>query len=402
MFQGMITTVFKNTMGVDLGEFPVMTYQDAMHLYGSDKPDLRVKLEFTVKSTPEVTQIVVTQPDTQDILSGYYHQMDQVWPSGNLMPIETSGVTAWANVSPLITKGALTSGSPGQGDAPFRKIFAKDAKTLAGEGEDTGKVTMVPANHNSDSFGYNEKELGEQTSWAILVDPQLKGRVALIGDPEIGLIDAAMAVEAAGKMTFVDKGNMTKPEIDELMKYLTELKKGGHFRAFWTVFEDSVNLMQSGEVVVESMWSPAVTLLQQQDFPVRYAAPKEGYRGWGGGNAILSHVASDPAKLAACMDYLNWWNTPEPAGIMARQGYYNAVIQSSRDGVSPGEADYWLNGKPAPEDLLGPDGKTVAIKKGLTRDGGSYEDRCGNFNTWNSRMDEADYVVQKWQEFIQA
>ena len=29
MFQGMITTVFKNTIGVDLGEFPVMTYQDA-------------------------------------------------------------------------------------------------------------------------------------------------------------------------------------------------------------------------------------------------------------------------------------------------------------------------------------------------------------------------------------
>jgi len=47
MFQGMITTVFKNTIGVDLGEFPVMTYQDAMYRYGSDKPDLRVKLQFT-------------------------------------------------------------------------------------------------------------------------------------------------------------------------------------------------------------------------------------------------------------------------------------------------------------------------------------------------------------------
>jgi aspartyl-tRNA synthetase len=46
MFQGMITTVFKNTIGVDLGAFPVMTYQDAMRLYGSDKPDLRVNLEF--------------------------------------------------------------------------------------------------------------------------------------------------------------------------------------------------------------------------------------------------------------------------------------------------------------------------------------------------------------------
>jgi len=46
MFQSMIKRVFQKTIGVDLGEFPVMTYQDAMHIYGSDKPDLRVKLQF--------------------------------------------------------------------------------------------------------------------------------------------------------------------------------------------------------------------------------------------------------------------------------------------------------------------------------------------------------------------
>jgi aspartyl-tRNA synthetase len=47
IFQGMIKTVFQNTLGVDLGEFPVMTYQEAARRFGSDKPDLRVKLEFT-------------------------------------------------------------------------------------------------------------------------------------------------------------------------------------------------------------------------------------------------------------------------------------------------------------------------------------------------------------------
>ena len=47
MFQGMIKTVFQTALGVDLGDFPVMSYQDAARLYGSDKPDLRVKLEFT-------------------------------------------------------------------------------------------------------------------------------------------------------------------------------------------------------------------------------------------------------------------------------------------------------------------------------------------------------------------
>jgi aspartyl-tRNA synthetase len=47
MFEGMIRTVFRNVMDVELGDYPVMTYADAMRLYGSDKPDLRVQLEFT-------------------------------------------------------------------------------------------------------------------------------------------------------------------------------------------------------------------------------------------------------------------------------------------------------------------------------------------------------------------
>jgi aspartyl-tRNA synthetase len=47
MFQGMISNIFKTVLNSDLGDFPVMTYADAMHRYGSDKPDLRVNLEFT-------------------------------------------------------------------------------------------------------------------------------------------------------------------------------------------------------------------------------------------------------------------------------------------------------------------------------------------------------------------
>ena len=47
MFEGMIRTTFRNVTGMDMPEFPVMTYAEAMRLYGSDKPDLRVQLVFT-------------------------------------------------------------------------------------------------------------------------------------------------------------------------------------------------------------------------------------------------------------------------------------------------------------------------------------------------------------------
>jgi aspartyl-tRNA synthetase len=48
IFEEMIRVVFKNTKGVDLpSPVPTMAYTDAMHQYGSDKPDLRVNLKFT-------------------------------------------------------------------------------------------------------------------------------------------------------------------------------------------------------------------------------------------------------------------------------------------------------------------------------------------------------------------
>jgi aspartyl-tRNA synthetase len=47
MFEGMIRSTFAHAIGVELPAFPVMKYTDAMHRFGSDKPDLRVKLEFT-------------------------------------------------------------------------------------------------------------------------------------------------------------------------------------------------------------------------------------------------------------------------------------------------------------------------------------------------------------------
>ncbi|GMV59049.1 MAG: aspartate--tRNA(Asp/Asn) ligase [Betaproteobacteria bacterium] len=48
LMEEMIRTVFDEVLGVKLPKpFPVMTYADAMRLYGSDKPDLRVNLQLT-------------------------------------------------------------------------------------------------------------------------------------------------------------------------------------------------------------------------------------------------------------------------------------------------------------------------------------------------------------------
>src|SRR3546814_1817779 len=47
IFEGMIRHVFAQVQKVELpASFPTMTWEEAMRRYGSDKPDLRVKLEF--------------------------------------------------------------------------------------------------------------------------------------------------------------------------------------------------------------------------------------------------------------------------------------------------------------------------------------------------------------------
>jgi putative spermidine/putrescine transport system substrate-binding protein len=210
-------------------------------------------------------------------------------------------------------------------------------------------------------------------------------------------------------------GNMTIAEIDRVVKVATAYKKKGQFKAYWANFNESVNLMASKEVVVESMWSPAVALLVAQGINVKYAAPPSGFRGWCSTNGIAAHVASDPAKLQACYDYLNWMYSGWLGATIMRQGYYignggtllNWIKSNPSEGAGgipfqPDEYDFWYNGKPAGRDLPGITGKVGDIKKGSVRDGGSFGRRIGHYSSWNSYFTNNVYQTKRWNDFLSA
>ena len=46
MFEGLAKHLFKEVKGLEFGDFPRMTWHDAMRLYGSDKPDIRFGMQF--------------------------------------------------------------------------------------------------------------------------------------------------------------------------------------------------------------------------------------------------------------------------------------------------------------------------------------------------------------------
>jgi putative spermidine/putrescine transport system substrate-binding protein len=370
--------------------------------------------------------------------------MFPIWPTGNFQPVDRTKITAWNDFYPVFTQGKVQPNSAsctsGQGDAPFRVMFVDvnhstglpltkegpsnntqivqwwDEAMNAPYGGKPQPTTILgpPAHFNMDSMGYLGNVITkapEQVSWAELLNDKWRGRVALLNDPGIAYEDAGNAVKALGLMNFGDLGNMTIPEIDALTKILISYKKKGHFRAFWSTFNESVNLMASKEVVIESMWSPAVALLVAQGVPVKYAKPPEGMRGWCSCQAIPKQVTG--SKLTAVYDYLNWMYNGFLGALIMRQGYYiangktllNWINTSGSTGKPPftaTEYDFWYNGKPAPHDLPGITGHVGDIKAGQTRDGGSFLVRSCKYSSWNSFFKNSVYQVKRFNDFLSA
>ena len=155
--------------------------------------------------------------------------------------------------------------------------------------------------------------------------------------------------------------------------------------------------MKSGDVVIESMWAVTISPLQALGFPVRQAAPREGYRAFAGVYSISSAV-TDPAKLRACYDFINWWHSGYAGAEMLRSDYLNAVEATSRRFMPADEYAYWLEGKPAARNYKGPSGDLV-VRKGQMRDGGPFTRRACRIASWNSWPREADHLQQRWYEF---
>ncbi len=359
--------------------------------------DLGFKVEMQNAWTDAIMARVIGQPETIDIADLEFWALQRIWRSEKLQTIDTAKITNWDKIIPLFREGKNFDGSDmsRQGTMPFEVQFADGTGFAAAA---NGKATMMPTILNADTLGIRPDLIGRDvTSWAELLNPEFKGKVALINVPQIGIMDAAMAIEARGDMTYVDKGNMTRAEIDQTIAILIKAKQDGQFRAFWSSFDESVNFMASGEVVIQSMWSPAVTAVRSRGIDCVYKGLNEGYRGWGNGLGLMSHL--EGIKLEAAYEYLNWMLTGPYGAFVARQGYYSAVPETTRASLSPEEWDYWYDGKPAAVEIKDPFG-AVMEQPGRVRDGGSFADRIGSIRCWNTTMDEGEYLGQRWNDFV--
>src|SRR5476651_267391 len=326
------------------------------------KKDLGFTIQMTALDSDACVQRAVTQPNSYDVADIEYWMIKKIWPSKVLQPFDVKKLTYFDKIVPIFTTGKLKPDSViAQGTAPSKVGFVDTIDSTTFSKGQTGWFTMVPTIYNADTLGIRPDLVGREISqWKDILDPKFKGKTSILNIPSIGIMDAAMICESAGIIKYGDKGNMTKAEIDKTIDFLIKMKKEGQFRAFWKTFDESVNLMTSGEVVIQSMWSPAVAY-----------------------------------------DYINWYLSGWVGGFLNRQGYYSAVLETAKANMSEDEWGFWMEGKPAKGDIKSPQG-AVMEKAGTVRDGGSFYERMGAVACWNAVMDEDRYMVQKWNSFIAA
>ncbi|GAB0112664.1 ABC transporter substrate-binding protein [Acidisoma sp. C75] len=365
------------------------------------KKDTGITLSMTAMDTDAAATRAITQPDSYDIADIEYFIVKKVFPTGRLQPLDVKKLTYYNEIVPLFKTGKLTPTSVvGQGTAPCKVSYVEGAESKKFAPAPTEWMTLIPTIYNADTLGIRPDLVGKPiTHWKELVDPAFKGRAAIINIPSIGIMDAAMTIESLGLWKYGDKGNMTKQEIDKTIAFLIEQKKAGQFRAFWKSFEESVDLMSSGEVVIQSMWSPAVTAVRAKGIPCVFQPLAEGYRGWGGGLGMAKHLTG--LKRDAAYEYMNWYLSGWTGAYLNRQGYYSAVLTTAQKYMTANEWGYWMEGKPATAPIMSPQGQQIA-KVGDKRDGGSFYDRMGHVACWNSVMDHDRYLIQKWNEFAAA
>ena len=315
------------------------------------KEDLGFTLEMTALDTDSVTQRAATQPNSFDIADIEYFICKKVWAAGNMQAMDTSKIANYDKIAGTFRNGLLTPTSTiAQGTAPHTVGFTSGPNGTDFVQEESGWMTLIPTIYNADTLGIRPDLIGRPiNNWSELLNPEFKGKASILDISSIGIMDMAMVVESMGEYTYPDKGNMTKEEIDLTLGIFTEAKKNGQFRAFWKSFDESVNLMASGEVVIQSMWSPAITAVKSQGVPCVYQPLEEGYRSWGGGLGISAALSG--LELEAAYEYINWYLSGWVGGYLMRQGYYSAVPETSKEFMTADEWGFWYEGKAAEGDI---------------------------------------------------
>ena len=314
----------------------------------------------------------------------YTQEVVGYWPTGNLQPVEIARIRRWRDITPLYKLGRAQPGSArcpyGQGDAAFRRLYLDPersgrwrsapgvlrnqapARSVGGRDDrQAGRAGAEVLHRRARHVQFrllrlqrrrSSRKRPEELSWAELFNAVARTRRSQGQRPTGGLQDAANAAQAAGLMRFGDLGDPTRREIDRLVKLLLAYRKRGQFFNVWSQGDDPVDgCDREGRRL--TMYASRSRRSPRSAFPVRQAAPREGYRAFAGllsiSNAVPTRRSSTPATTSST------GGTPaSPARCSCARATTTRSRRRAGSFMPAGEYAYWLEGKPADQTYPGP------------------------------------------------
>lgn len=287
---------------------------------------------------------------------------DRLAPEGLIMPIDEGAMKRWEGVPDNVKRSPLLRGKDG---------------TQYG----------VPIVFNADSFAYFPDLIDreEPLTYDLLFDSEITmGKVSLEDTWLTSFAMAGMYLKHHGLATIDQPSNMTAEEARTTADFLIERKNAGQFRSLWGTWEESIDLMANGEVIVQNCWEPAVKALQRQGHNVRYAYTVEGYNKWMLGAYIPSQAAErgNLEKIYRAID--GFLGGAYSAQIAVLRGYVTGNPQLGLDFAKS------MNWEPE---------KIQSIEDNLDK----IQNKFTAEQFWqNAAPDNMQSIESEWERFVQA
>jgi putative spermidine/putrescine transport system substrate-binding protein len=145
-----------------------------------------------------------TQPASAfDLLDGEYWMLAKIIPTGNMRGIDVKRIANYERMVSVFTKGTLPNGQAvsRQGTAPIKVSYLQGELANTFATEPTQWMTLIPTVYNADTLGIRPDLIGRPiTQWRELLNPEFRGKAAILNIPSIGIMDAAMVSESMGAL----------------------------------------------------------------------------------------------------------------------------------------------------------------------------------------------------------
>ncbi|MFT4009034.1 MAG: extracellular solute-binding protein [Nocardioidaceae bacterium] len=235
----------------------------------------------------------------------------------------------------------------------FRKMWDPKVFAPASFG---GKPYSLATQWGSSVLAWNTKRVKETPkSWTIMGDPKYKDRTSFIDQ----------AAEMYGTMSLTlgrsanDLSDQTLKDTDELAgRWLDNAK------TLWSTGDDIKQLMAQEEVWISYLWDGTARQLMKEGYPIDYAYPDEGVRGWVDGAGIMRTAKN----VDEAYDFLNFALSKEFGVAMSEDTLYASgnqavaaeLSEKTREIMRIEEMGKLLNaGKMYPQKLQGDDFEVV-------------------------------------------